>query len=415
MTYQRPQIPKKGSYKAFDNFLMTKYERLVRVVKPRSYPYVMTIDPSSICQLRCRGCMTGLDNEFRKRRQGSRVKGPLARLKHDVVESILDEFGDVMFYCNFFNWGEPLLHENLPDYVAAASERGIYTALDSNLSLRCEDSFLEDLLVAGLDEFGASIDGFSQETYEKYRVGGQFDLVVSNLKRLVAIRQAHKLDTNIVWRFLIFSHNEHEVEAAGAFCRDLGIVFQPRDAVFMKHYADWTPSYRREGKPNPHQLDRRAQLQSSDYMTPVGLIPMAPGKPAHRSCGWHYAYSTVNADGAVLPCCGLYDRKHNFGTVTGARGSFGELWRNGEFEAVRREFPDRQETRHDGPTTCCTQCNRADTFLDHYQIRDREIVRKFWASLDDPEVRRLETYFRLLQKSPPQFTEAFADHYERGS
>lgn len=411
MTYQRPPIPKKASYKAFENFLTAKYERIAGVVTPRSYPYLMTIDPSSICQLRCRGCMTGLDNEMRKRRWNDRVRGPLARLKHDVLESILDEFGDEMFYCHFYNWGEPLLNENVADYVRAAGERDIYTVIDSNLSLRCTDEMLEDLLLSGLDELGASIDGFSQETYQKYRAGGQFDLVLTNLKRLVEIRDAHGLDTAIIWKFLIFSFNEHEVEAAAAFCEAHNIYFVPRDAAFMKHYDDWMPTYRREGKPNPYQLDRRAQLGSSDYVTPVGLLPLAPGKPSHRSCAWHYSYSVVNADGAVLPCCGLYDRKYDFGKVTGAPGSFGEIWRNENFEIARRDFPAGQETRHEGPTTACTQCKRSETFFDHYQLRDREIVRKFWASVEDNDVRRLEGHFRLLQKSPSLFAEAYASHY----
>lgn len=411
MTQQRAPIPKKASYAAFENFLTAKYERIAGVLKPRSYPYVMTIDPSSICQLRCRGCMTGLDNEFRKRRQPFRKRAPLARLGHDVLDSILDEFGDVIFYCNFYNWGEPLLNDSLPDYVRAASERGIYTAMDSNLSLRCDDGMLEDLLLSGLDELGASIDGFSQETYGKYRAGGQLDLVIANLKRLVEIRERHGLDTNIVWRFLIFSFNEHEIDATAAFCQDHGIVFQPRDAAFMPHYDHWTPTYRREGRPNPYQTDRRAQLSTADYVTPVGLLPMTPGKPAHRSCGWHYSYSTVNADGAVLPCCGLYDRKSDFGQVTGASGSFGEIWRNGHFESVRRDFPAGSKGPTDGPTSCCTTCTRSEAFLDHYQIRDREIVRKYWASLDAADLRGLEDYFRLLQKSPPLFAEAFSRRY----
>lgn len=190
MTHLRPPVPKKATYRAFENFLTGKYERIAGILAPRSYPYVMTIDPTNICQLRCRGCMTGLENEARKRRRYSKVTSPLARIKHDLLEAMLDEFGDVMFYCNFYNWGEPLLHENLPDIVRAVSERGVYTALDSNLSVRVRDGMLEDLLLAGLDELGASIDGVTQETYENYRVGGQLDLALGNLKRLAEIRDS---------------------------------------------------------------------------------------------------------------------------------------------------------------------------------------------------------------------------------
>ena len=138
---------------------------------------------------------------------------------------------------------------------------------------------------------------------------------------------------------------------------------------------------------------------------------MSPGKPDHRSCGWHYSYTSVNADGSVLPCCGLYDQKFDFGRVTAEPGSFGKLWRNQNFETVRRDFPAGTETKAEGPTTACTRCARSERFLDHYQFHDREIMMKYWSCGAASDIRRLDDFFTLLQRSPSQFAAAFAGYY----
>jgi radical SAM protein with 4Fe4S-binding SPASM domain len=399
---------RRTNHAAFENFLMAKYERLAGVAKTRSYPYIMTIDPCNICQLRCPSCFTGMSNEMRRKhkKKGS-GRHRLGRLPGGVLDSILEECGDVVFYCHFYNWGEPLLNENLADYIRCAHEREIFTKIDTNLSLKCSDEMLEDVMSSGLDVLSASIDGFSLESYEQYRIGGRLDLALENLEKLVEIRARLGSRTTLRWKYLIFAFNEHEVGKAAQFCAARGIEFLPADAVITN--PAWTPTYRREGKPNPFRIARTAP----EFTTPAGRIPLYPGRPEGKSCGWHYSYTTVNADGGVLPCCGLIEQKFNFGRVAEEPGSFGEIWNNENFANVRRNFPAGTETSASGPTTACTRCTRPATMLDHYASLDREIIVKYW-SLDE-SARRLDALFTLLQKSPSKFAEAYAERYQASS
>lgn len=400
---------KKRNYKAFENYLVAKYERLAGVLRTRSYPYVMIIDPSSICQLRCPGCPTGIDNELRRAKRLDETRRPLSLLARGILDSILNECGDVLFACHFFNWGEPLLNEDLPEYIASASRRDIYTKVDTNFSLKCSDELLEELLLSGLDELAVSADGFSQRTYEQYRVGGRFDLVMENLERLIETRGRLGRDTKITWNFLLYSFNEHEAEDIAAFCKQRNINFLARDAIInTRTHADWLPTYRREGKPNPYRVRR----PPSDFATPAGLLPLYPGRPTGRTCAWHYSYTSVNADGSVLPCCKLFDQKHDFGRVTATPGSFGKLWNNQNFQTVRGDFPAGKETKTTGPTTVCTQCNATEAFRDHYSLLDREIMLRYWTHHEDPGVRQLDKFYTLLQRSPAEFAAAYAARYE---
>jgi MoaA/NifB/PqqE/SkfB family radical SAM enzyme len=402
---------KKTNLAAFENFLMAKFERLAGFSKTRSYPYVMILDPSSVCQLRCPLCLTGIVNEYGKHKHLPDAARPPVRLARGVVDSIFDECGEVLFYCHFFNWGEPLLNEGLPDYIRAASARNIYTKVDTNLSLRLTDKKLEDLLSAGVGEIAASIDGFSQETYEQYRVGGRFELALDNLVRLAATRDRLGLDTKITWHFLMFKFNEHEVPDIIAFCKQYGIEFLARDPVVWGDKTDWRPAHQREGRPNPYRPDRIAELQSPEWITPAGLLPLHVGRPEGRSCAWHYSYTSVNADGGVLPCCGLYKKTADFGTITQAPGSFGKTWNNTHFQKVRRTFPDGPAGTSEGPTAVCATCTRSESYRDHYTLFDREIIRKYWSLPEDSEARQLDEFYLLLQRSPSAFTAAYAERY----
>jgi MoaA/NifB/PqqE/SkfB family radical SAM enzyme len=408
---------KKTSVAAFENFLTAKYERLAGLSRTRSYPYIMLIDPSSICQLRCPLCPTGVRNEQRKLRGLSYTGHSPTRLERGILETILDECGDVLFYCHFYNWGEPLLNRNLPEYIRVAHERNIYTKVDTNFSLQYDDDQLKELLLSGLDELAASIDGFSQQTYEQYRVGGRFDLAFGNLNRLVKMRDYLGLDTKISWNFIVFAFNEHEANDIADYCKEHKINFVPKHAVIPRgKYLDWLPSYRREGKPKIDALglgllDRPLELQSSDWATPSGVLPVYPGRPEGRTCAWHYSYTSVNADGGVTPCCVTFRQKFALGHVTAEARSFGSLWNNENFRTIRRDFPAEKETKTTGPTTACTQCGLSEAFRDHYAPLDREIMRRYWSFDDESEVRQFDKFYALLQTSPAEFAAAYALRY----
>jgi MoaA/NifB/PqqE/SkfB family radical SAM enzyme/tetratricopeptide (TPR) repeat protein len=410
MTTRDERVFRKSSAAAFDNFLMSKYERYEGVAHTRSYPYIMMIDPSNICQLRCPTCRTGVINEMRREQKAVTFARPNARLERSIVDSIFEECGDLMFSCHFYNWSEPLLHDGLPDFIRAATARDIFTKIDTNLSLRLSDAKLEALLLSGLGELNASIDGFSQATYEQYRRGGRFDLALGNLTRLAAMRDRLGARTRLTWNFLVFAFNEHEIADAAAYCKQHNVNFNIKEAIIRR--SDWLPSYRRDGaKPGqrPHQ---NAELRSAERTTPAGPIPAHIALPEHRSCGWHYGYTSVRGDGGVSPCCGLYLKRYDFGDVSDSPGSFGRVWNNASYTAARRIFPGRAPVTDKNPVAVCSQCKLPDGFLDHYAELDRVIVHSYWQFPEGSEVRQFDELFMLLQTSPKDFAAAYARRYE---
>lgn len=63
------------------------------------------------------------------------------------------------------------------------------------------------------------IDGFDQETAEKYRVNIKYQ------SALDAMLLGASLKKNIVWQFIVFKHNEHQVDQVKDFALQNGISF----------------------------------------------------------------------------------------------------------------------------------------------------------------------------------------------
>ena len=71
-----------------------------------------------------------------------------------------------------------------------------------------------------------SLDGASQETYEIYRVGGAFERVINNIKAINAYKKQYKSAVPILlWQFVAFGHNEHEIAKAKTLATRLGMHF----------------------------------------------------------------------------------------------------------------------------------------------------------------------------------------------
>jgi uncharacterized radical SAM superfamily Fe-S cluster-containing enzyme len=77
----------------------------------------LTIDAVDVCNLRCPSCPSG-------RRSGGSPVGLLApRTLQDIVEKARTECH--LSYVSLFNWGEPLLHPELPRLVSVVREFGV--------------------------------------------------------------------------------------------------------------------------------------------------------------------------------------------------------------------------------------------------------------------------------------------------
>jgi MoaA/NifB/PqqE/SkfB family radical SAM enzyme len=389
----------KANRSAFLNFLLAKYEMYTGKTRVSTLPYYLCIDPSDKCQLRCPTCPTGIENEGRRNRTAELQPFRRERrlLTPELLTSVLDELGEYLFLAMFYNYGEPLLNTNLTSFIRKAKEYQIDTEVHTNLSLPLSDERIDDLLSSGLDRILASIDGFSQETYQVHRVGGDLALVKRNLERLVGARARLGSKTHISWGFLVFSFNEHEIPAVQRYCNELGIEFHRRDA-FVDNPA-WLPSYRR-GE-TPWLVPKEALLKKD---ATKGWSPL-PGVERGRSasaCGWHYGYSVVTGGGRVAPCCAVASDAYDLGELAPGQITFRDVWNNDNYAKSRAAFAGKDEGLSEVETVC-TRCPYPLAIHHLYSVHDAKVVGQFYRRFagSEPVLRRAFDLFSRIRYGSP--------------
>lgn len=374
--------PLKSTEIALQNFLLAHYERAIRAPQVRSRPFVLLLDPASVCQLQCPVCPTGLENAGRVGQGLTRYR-KRTLMSMALFDQVLEELGDYLFYVHLYNWGEPLLNKQLTQFIRKLVDRDIVVDTSTNLSFPMTDRALMELIESGIHRIEASIDGFSQETYSRYRVKGRFELARDNLLRLAALRDQFGYTTQIAWTFLVFRFNEHEIEPTRRFCEEHGIEFVPREAaLFETMREEFLPSHR-TGESLEGFFEQRQR-------------PFDPETIARRpdlSCAWHYFYSIVNADGSVSPCCVPWESWWDFGMVEPGKTSFASIWNGADLRASRQDVAGKQllgQLQHSGEAaglqrvddfvrkgTICQGCQMQPAILDLYSNRADRIVHQY--------------------------------------
>ena len=279
-----------------------------------TYPPILCLEPGPVCNLHCLCCPTGdgsskLDREF---------------LQPDTFEKIVSNIRvDRIAHVGLYRLGEPLLNPHLNEYIRYFTARRKFTALSANFSARdYDEEYIEALARTGIDEITVCVDGATQETYAKYRIGGSIERVLGNLRRLAAVKQSLRLETpRIVYKMLLNKFNEHEVEAAKRMAAEIGAEF------YQPHFF-WTP----EGEADAWTADCFKEKYKDRPQTYV--VTDDAHTYVDTECRQMWDTLQVNANGDVFPCCFCFDPEFAVGNLT--RQHIDEIWNAEPMRAMRR-------------------------------------------------------------------------------
>lgn len=149
-----------------------------------SFPKVVLIDTISYCNLRCSMCV----HKDMKRKRGI-MSWPLFT---KIIDEIAAENKNVRVWMVFF--GEALLLKrrspSIFEMITYAKQKGLTdVVVNSNANLLDEPA-AKSLIESGLDAIYIGLDAFTPETYQKVRVGGDYDQTVANVLNLLRLKKA---------------------------------------------------------------------------------------------------------------------------------------------------------------------------------------------------------------------------------
>ncbi len=286
----------------------------------KTYPIRLIIDPANMCNLRCPLCPTGQLKPTR-----NKTLMDLTHYKH-----LVDEVADYLFEIDLYNWGEPFLNPALFEMIEYAQKKNIRTTLSSNFNI-LNETMAKKLVESGLEQLTLSLDGTSQESYEKYRRRGNFDRVIRNVRMLVqAKKELKSKHPKIHWQFLVMRHNEHEIEKAKKMAQeleineiyfrpiypDMGELLKMTDEQKFQNVENWLPKNEKYSR-----FDLKNKTKKKKYKL--------------KSCLFLWTQASINSDGSVSPCCGVYDQKDDFGNAF-LDGGFMKVWNNKTYQKARQ-------------------------------------------------------------------------------
>ena len=208
-----PKIVNYGTPKKLANIMLAEWEFRQQKTILRCLPYYFIVDVCNVCNLRCPLCPTGNTTIARKQ----------AMLSLEQYKDVFDRIKKYALVVSFYNHGEPLLNPDVFSIIEHTHRSRVGTNISSNFNWP-QPVDINDFIRSGLDYVTVSLDGVTQEAYQKYRVRGDIAEVFDNLRRLIAAKKNLKSKTPFVeWQFIVFKHNEHEMDQARKLASEIGV------------------------------------------------------------------------------------------------------------------------------------------------------------------------------------------------
>jgi hypothetical protein len=238
-------------------------------------------------------------------------------LNYDTFTKVIDELGPGLQRIDFFNYGESFIHPRAIEMIEYAKSRfpQIYLFTSTNGLLLNTDEKLRALTKSGIDEITFSIDGAMQETYVRYRRGGDFNKLMRILKRFVEIKRELNSDTPFInWRYILFRWNDsdEEMNLARKLAAELGIdrlcweiTDHPENSA-SERFVPGRPEY----EMIQHEIWSALGNAIHDKALKAEIRPENPSLKAKAGTPISTRAEIVNSGGALWKNTSLTNRRH---------------------------------------------------------------------------------------------------------
>lgn len=268
----------------------------LQVITPISTPFnlsIVQVEISSKCVLKCPRCpRTELDLPWLNQEMS------LEQFKLVFSKEVLDQIQDLLF-CG--HTGDALYAKDFLDiveYVKQTSQTRIQITV--NGSYKKPDWWAKlGRLLGDADGVTVSVDGWDNESNNKYRVNSDFDSIVSGIRTLRANSECY-----INWSTIYFEFNQHHIDQIADIARELGCdsFHLVKSAKFDNHYlVNGTdllkPSIEFVSKNNNYERKKIIFRRENPF-----AIKQTKQVHAFAKCMNGAKEINVTVDGYVFPC-----------------------------------------------------------------------------------------------------------------
>ena len=274
-------------------------------------PLYVLIEPTSICNLRCKMCFQ-VDSSFVNRKY-------MGKMDLGFYKEIIDEISvRGTKAITFASRGEPLFHPNIGEMLEYAAGKFIDIKINTNATL-LTDSLSRTILESGVNEIVFSVDSDNKKQYESIRVRAIWEETLKNIINFESIRMEFFPDAPIHTRVSgVLVDNDQDVD---------------KISDFWSKYVDSTAFVVAEERWDTYHNNINDIKKPCSYLW-------------ERMYVWH--------DGTCGVCDVDYKAKISIGKFAiDGKNSIGDVWNSFAYNQLRKDHKN-------GSRSCYFPCDRCE-------------------------------------------------------
>lgn len=303
------------------------------------FPPQIIIESTSVCNQKCIHCNHRIMERTKEHMDPELFK--------KIVDEIAETNPDTEIWPTFY--GEATtLRDTLYELLRYGRDKGLTNmVLNSNGRLLNRHDWIDQILQSGLKRFILSLDGFTKETFNKIRVGGDRDKIFASVEKLIKRKNELGLEFPIIQcQFSIMEENKHEVTAFREYWEARGAEVKTRNMLSWANSGD-------------------VIAENLDYDSDFRI-----------ACPWGNNTMAIHENGNVVTCAVDYEGKHIIGNVK--NHSLKALWKMHN-EQVRKYHKEHQWDKI--PDICKSCPDWQAVGADYHENENVEVkkeARPFW-------------------------------------
>jgi len=242
------------------------------------------IEPTSKCILECPSCdRTWFYQKFKKR-----------QLDEINIDHLLNFFAGVPYTVSFCgNNGDPIYHSRFHELCFRLKQTGCSISITTNGSKKSV-AWWEKLgsILTASDKIIFSIDGL-EDTNKIYRINSDWNSIINGFNSI------KKCGVKTIWKFIVFRHNQHQIEEAKNKSIELGFQEFQLEKSDRWWNDDLMPDKKYVDESYNHQISVTKGIDQGVMIKQKCMTKLngTPNKGLY-----------IDAEGNFYPCCkmGLY-------------------------------------------------------------------------------------------------------------
>lgn len=307
-----------------------------------NYPTQVDFELNPSCNLKCPMCTWSAVETF--------GQGKESWMPFDKYKKIIDEIHEKVMSVNLNYVNEPLIRKDIVDFVKYASDKGIMEVMFNTNGTLLTKELSEKLILSGITKLSFSLDAFTKKTYDKIRIGSNFDKVMKNIDDFLKVRKKLKKKVPLFKvTFLKVLENKNELKPFLKYWEkkaDLISIQNPNNPFAQKKF---------NGELINEKLKKKREKWLDIESEKKNLIKTKKISNEYefdnlKRCSQPNQRLVIDSDGAVHPCCNFRGKDITVGNAF--KESIYSIWNNKKYKYLRKIHKSGKYYKH----KVCKEC-----------------------------------------------------------